>query len=92
MFISGDKSNYIPSFHVPQLYYFVDFTTLIGWPILLACPGGLPALLKDVRWRMFGTRVCPLPGPIHRSDYSLRRSISTLGIFIATAVTIRLST
>lgn len=52
----GDKSNHIPAFHVPQLYYFVGFATAIGWPALLSAPGGGRALAQGVWYRMFGSR------------------------------------
>lgn len=54
--VLGDKSNHIPSFHVPQLYYFVGFATLMGWPILASVPGGLQTLVRGVYWRMFGSK------------------------------------
>jgi len=54
--VLGDKSNHIPSIHVPQLYYFVGFTTLFGWPILISGPRGIVGLLKDVGNCMFGTK------------------------------------
>lgn len=52
----GDKSNHIPSFHVPQLYYFVGFTTLMGWPALVSAQGGVQALARGIWQRMFGSR------------------------------------
>ena len=56
--LTGDKSNHIPSFHVPQLYYFVGFATLLGWPALLSAPGGLQSLARGVWHRMFGSKRC----------------------------------
>ncbi|KAG5648241.1 hypothetical protein DXG03_006199 [Asterophora parasitica] len=32
--VLGDKANHVPAFHVPQLYYFIAFTTAFGWPAL----------------------------------------------------------
>ena len=52
----GDKSNHVPAMHVPQLYYFIAFASAFGWPVLLTGPGGPLALLKEVKYRMFGTR------------------------------------
>ena len=52
----GDKSNHVPSFHVPQLYYFIGFATLLGWPALLSAPGGIQGLARGVWYRMFGCR------------------------------------
>jgi hypothetical protein len=70
---SGDKSNHIPSFHVPQLYYFVGFASLMGWPVLAGYPGGPSALLKDIYWRMFGTQ---LYVPVSSSGHPLYLTIS----------------
>ncbi|EGO27531.1 glycosyltransferase family 59 protein [Serpula lacrymans var. lacrymans S7.9] len=42
--VLGDKSNHIPSFHVPQLYYFIGFSTMMAWPVLLSGPGGIRGL------------------------------------------------
>ncbi|KZV70315.1 glycosyltransferase family 59 protein [Peniophora sp. CONT] len=53
--VLGDKSNHVPATHVPQLFYFIAFATMAGWPALISGPGGLPRLVKEVRWRMFGT-------------------------------------
>ncbi|KIP06942.1 glycosyltransferase family 59 protein [Phlebiopsis gigantea 11061_1 CR5-6] len=50
--VLGDKSNHTPSFHVPQLYYFVGFATLLGWPALLSAPGGTQGLARGVWYRM----------------------------------------
>ncbi|KAL6299647.1 glucosyltransferase [Sparassis latifolia] len=52
--VLGDKSNHIPAFHVPQLYYFVGFATIFGWPALISGKGGPQKLARDVRLRMFG--------------------------------------
>lgn len=51
---SGDKSNHIPSLHIPQVYYFLAFATLFGWPALISGDGGVFSLLCEVRARMFG--------------------------------------
>lgn len=53
---TGDKANHIPVFHVPQLYYFIGFSTAFGWPVLLGSKEGLPALLHEVRKRMIGSK------------------------------------
>jgi hypothetical protein len=57
-FRSGDKSNHIPALHVPQLYYFVAFSTAFGWPVLISGNGGVSALASDVGIRMFGSKLC----------------------------------
>ncbi|KAF7792471.1 hypothetical protein EIP86_003510 [Pleurotus ostreatoroseus] len=53
---TGDKSNHVPAFHVPQMYYFVGFSTLLGWPVLVSGPGGFATLARGVWLRMCGTR------------------------------------
>lgn len=54
--IVGDKSNHVPAFHVPQLYYFVGFATAFGWPALVSGKGGIVPLAHDVYARMFGSK------------------------------------
>ncbi|RPD58361.1 glucosyltransferase [Lentinus tigrinus ALCF2SS1-6] len=54
--VLGDKSNHIPVFHVPQLYYFVGFATSFGWPALVSGKGGVLGLAHEVRARMFGSK------------------------------------
>ncbi len=56
----GDKSNHVPSFHPPQLYYFIAFATIMGWPALACGDYGWKMLANDVRDRIFGTRRCVL--------------------------------
>ncbi|KAI0932633.1 hypothetical protein AcW1_000301 [Taiwanofungus camphoratus] len=51
--VLGDKSNHVPVFHIPQLYYFVGFATIFGWPALVT---GGEGLAQDVCVRMFGGR------------------------------------
>jgi alpha-1,2-glucosyltransferase len=53
--VLGDKSNHIPTLHIPQFYYFVGFTTILGWPVLLSAPGGFVNLLRGASKRMFGS-------------------------------------
>jgi len=54
--VLGDKTNHVPAVHIPQLYYFYCFATALGWPVLLAAPGGPLNLLGDVRRMLFGSR------------------------------------
>lgn len=56
MLCIGDKSNHVPSFHVPQLYYFIAFATIIGWPAVLCGEGGPLKIATDVISRMFGSK------------------------------------
>ena len=53
--VAGDKSNHVPAFHIPQLYYFVGFATMLGWPALISGKGGPKALAREVQRRMFGS-------------------------------------
>ncbi|EIW86477.1 glycosyltransferase family 59 protein [Coniophora puteana RWD-64-598 SS2] len=52
--VLGDKSNHVPVFHVPQLFYFVAFSTVMGWPALVFGQegGGGIALAREVARRM----------------------------------------
>ncbi|KAG1757259.1 glycosyltransferase family 59 protein [Suillus lakei] len=50
--VLGDKSNHVPSFHVPQLYYFIAFATMIGWPAVLCGEGGPLKVATEVISRM----------------------------------------
>ncbi|KAF8971473.1 glucosyltransferase [Flammula alnicola] len=54
--VLGDKSNHIPSLHIPQLYYFVASATFFGWPILISGSGGASAVVRGVWSRMFGSK------------------------------------
>ncbi|EMD41574.1 glycosyltransferase family 59 protein [Gelatoporia subvermispora B] len=54
--VLGDKSNHVPAFHVPQLYYFISFATILGWPALISADGGIQGLARDVWARMFGSK------------------------------------
>ncbi|KAG2155488.1 glycosyltransferase family 59 protein [Suillus clintonianus] len=54
--VLGDKSNHVPSFHVPQLYYFIAFATMIGWPAVLCGEGGPVKVAAEVISRMFGSK------------------------------------
>ncbi|KAI0052897.1 glycosyltransferase family 59 protein [Auriscalpium vulgare] len=54
--VLGDKSNHIPAFHVPQLFYFIAFASMLGWPVMLTAEGGVSSLLRAVRERMFKGR------------------------------------
>jgi hypothetical protein len=90
----GDKSNHVPAMHIPQVYYFIGFSTAMGWPVLLSGAGGLSLLFREVRRRMFGSaryasdaclRTCML-----RLLY--RNTAVTCVVCLAMTVTIRLFT
>lgn len=53
---TGDKSNHIPAFHVPQLYYFVAFATAFGWPALVGDPKRFGIFLRELHYRIMGTK------------------------------------
>ncbi|KAJ7139732.1 glucosyltransferase [Mycena epipterygia] len=55
--VLGDKSNHIPSFHIPQVYYFAAFSAAFGWPVLISGEGGARGLVREVGQRMFGNKV-----------------------------------
>ncbi|KAF5392521.1 hypothetical protein D9757_002197 [Collybiopsis confluens] len=55
--VLGDKSNHVPAFHVPQVYYFFTFATAFGWPVLISGHGGIPALLRKIYLRIFGSKL-----------------------------------
>lgn len=55
--VLGDKANHIPAFHIPQLYYFIAFSTAFGWPTLICDVGGPRKLTHDVWKRMFGSNL-----------------------------------
>jgi len=54
--VLGDKSNHIPSFHVPQLYYFIASATIFGWPAVVCGEGGPRKVVTEVISRMFGSK------------------------------------
>ncbi|PCH33326.1 glycosyltransferase family 59 protein [Wolfiporia cocos MD-104 SS10] len=54
--VLGDKSNHVPVLHVPQLYYFVGFASILGGPALLTGQDGLGGLVQQVWSRMFGSK------------------------------------
>ncbi|CAK5280061.1 unnamed protein product [Mycena citricolor] len=75
--VLGDKSNHIPTLHVPQLYYFVAFATAFGWPVLISGQGGPSGLVFAVKNRMFGSGL---------------RILSTTLLVLAMGVTVHLFT
>lgn len=42
--------------HVPQVFYFVGFSSLLGWPVLVSGKEGPSGLVKEIWKRMFGSR------------------------------------
>jgi len=75
--VLGDKANHVPSFHIPQVYYFFAFATAFGWPVLISGDGGPFGLAQGVGYRMFGTKL---------------RALFTAGICLCMAVTVKLYT
>ena len=47
----------MPSIHIPQLYYFVAFSSVFGFPVLISGKGGVRSIVKDVWSRMFGSKL-----------------------------------
>ncbi|KAF8679668.1 DIE2/ALG10 family [Rhizoctonia solani] len=52
--VLGDKSNHVPTLHIPQLFYFVAFASLFGLPVLASTETGIISLAGDVTRRMIG--------------------------------------
>lgn len=53
--VLGDKANHVPVMHVPQLYYFIAFATILGWPAVALAQDGPKRLMLAVIARMFGS-------------------------------------
>ncbi|KAJ7071437.1 glucosyltransferase [Mycena amicta] len=75
--VLGDKSNHIPTLHVPQVYYFVAFSTVFAWPVLISSKHGTVGLVKQVGMRMFGSKL---------------RILCTILVSLVMAVTVNLFT
>ncbi|KAG6866879.1 hypothetical protein C0991_008816 [Blastosporella zonata] len=75
--VLGDKANHVPALHIPQLYYFIAFSTAFGWPALISGSGGPLCLARDVNYRMFGSKI---------------RALITTLVSIAMAITVKLFT
>jgi hypothetical protein len=71
MYRLGDKSNHIPSLHVPQVYYFLASATIFAWPVLISGDGGAHTLLCEVRARMFGGKRYAVTRKLRRTDAQL---------------------
>lgn len=54
--VAGDKANHVPVLHVPQMYYFIAFATLMGWPAVVFGHDGPVKLASEVVSRMFGSK------------------------------------
>ncbi|KAG1715800.1 hypothetical protein ID866_1376 [Astraeus odoratus] len=50
--VLGDKANHVPVMHVPQLYYFISFATVLGWPAVILSHGGPVRLAMEVAMRI----------------------------------------
>jgi alpha-1,2-glucosyltransferase len=59
--IAGDKSNHVPTAHVPQLFYFYASASAFGWPVLIGMPGGPKTLGKELRRMFFGSNRFVVP-------------------------------
>ncbi|PPQ92704.1 hypothetical protein CVT25_014011 [Psilocybe cyanescens] len=83
--VLGDKSNHIPSFHIPQLYYFVASATFFGWPVLVSGPGGAGTLIASVRVRMFDSKI-PKSKPATRNSIRQSLNLASVGKAFADAI------
>ncbi|KAF9650697.1 glucosyltransferase [Thelephora ganbajun] len=77
--VLGDKANHIPAFHVPQIYYFIAFSTIMGWPALISGKEGLGPLIHGL------SPVHPL---YHDTHPTPRRSTVTLVLVLLMAFTV----
>ena len=59
----GDKANHIPALHIPQIYYFIAFSTIMGWPALISGKGGPGVLIHGIIARMWGSKRPVAPSP-----------------------------
>ena len=91
MSFSGDKSNHVPSLHPPQLYYFIAFVTIMGWPALISGDSGWKMLVNDVQGRIFGNRRCVLIVKAWCEDLNYSPLIRRLLVHVAVSVTMGLS-
>ncbi|THU91646.1 glucosyltransferase [Dendrothele bispora CBS 962.96] len=55
--VLGDKSNHVPVLHIPQMYYFLTFSTALGWPVLISRKGGPKTFLLDIGHRIYGSPI-----------------------------------
>jgi hypothetical protein len=92
MFIPpGDKSNHLPSLHIPQLYYFIAFATIMGWPALVSGDGGLKMLVREVQNRILGSTRCVLIANACCEDLNRSPLIRRMMVHIAVSVVMGLS-
>lgn len=91
---SGDQANHIPSLHIPQLYYFVAFSGVLGWPVLVSGGGGVFTLMREVWSRMFGNKLYVVSyAPVDPSFIILnRRTLTSMLISSIMAATVHLFT
>lgn len=94
--VPGDKSNHVPSFHLPQLYYFIGFATIMGWPALASGDSGWKTLANDVRDRIFGNKRCALIAYAWCEGLScsslIRRTVMHVAVSLAMGLSIKLFT
>ncbi|SRR5712671_1532010 len=88
---SGDKSNHVPSFHLPQLYYFIAFATIMGWPALISGDRGWKMLANDVQDRICGNRRCVLIVNAWCEDLNCSPLIRRMMVHVAVSVAMGLS-
>lgn len=78
------------------MYYFVAFASLFGWPVLICGEGGVFALVREVRKRMFGglryAHMSLVRLWILISEVLYRRTLITVVLSTVMAVTIKFFT
>ncbi|KAH7883874.1 glucosyltransferase [Phlebopus sp. FC_14] len=79
--VLGDKTNHVPALHVPQLYYFIAFATIFGWPAVVSGHGGVLGVTKEVVSRMFGSKM--------PADNNHRRLVLTVLVSVFMAFTVQ---
>jgi hypothetical protein len=93
---SGDKSNHVPSLHPPQLYYYIAFAMIMGWPALISGDSGWKMLVNDVQGRIIGNRRCVLIVNAWCEDLNcsplIRRMMAHIVVAVAMGLSIKLFT
>jgi hypothetical protein len=90
-FFSGDKSNHVPSLHPPQLYYYIAFATIMGWPALISGDSGWKMLVNDVQGRIIGNGRCVLIVNAWCEDLNCSPLIRRMMVHVAVSVAMGLS-
>ena len=57
--LPGDKSNHVPTLHIPQLFYFFAFAGAFLTPVLVS-----PRAVRDALGGLTGSVKCALPSQL----------------------------